>query len=222
MFPGRMLGTSIGQRRGVLPASPQATTSCCILRLGNPTGDKTKDPDWTKEEGQSGLPDEKGWACEDQLSKVLPRRLSGALRRKKGNGYLVPKTTTRVGEDADKGRGGRKTGGRKGPISPHDGGAHSRAPKRADGDGATSDGARSEGPNHPRGYGGQRTLETGSSGTKNDRQRDENQILLNQIGDSKDRPDLGQLEPVALWDQRWRRRGATVTSRDLARQISHD
>ena len=57
---------------------------------------------------------------------------------------------------------------------------------------------------------------------KNNRQRDENQTLLTQIGASKDRPDVSQSRPVALWDQRWRRKGATVTNRDLARQISHD
>ena len=148
--------------------------------------------------------------------------MSNTFGRKKGDGYLAPKTTAGVCEDADEGGRERKTGGLKGPISPQNGGAHARAPKRADGDGATSDGDGSEGPNPTRGCGRERTIETRIGGTKNNRQRDENQTLLAQIGASKDSPDVGQFRPVALWDQCWRRRGATVTNRNLARQISHD
>ena len=67
-------------------------------------------------------------------------------------------------------------------------------------------------------------IATGVGGTENGSQRSEDQTILAQIGATKDRADVGQLEPVALWDQRWKGRGATVTNRDfkLARQILHD
>ena len=126
---GRMLGSSVGQRRGILRASPPTTTSCCILRLGNPARGKAKDPDRAKEKSQSGLQDQKRRARQNQLWTLLPRRVSNTCGRTKDDGHLASETTARVCEDADNGRGERKTGGRKGPISPQNGGAHARTPK---------------------------------------------------------------------------------------------
>ena len=166
-----MLGAQIGQGRCILSARPAATASCCVIRMVSPgelprMGEK--DLDRTKERTRTkGVPSKERRACENRFSAVFPGRMSNPSGGKEENRDLASETPANVCEDADDGRGGRKTSGRDGTTPPRNGGTHARAPKGANGSGATSDRTGSEKLARSRSNGSERTITTRVGGTEN-------------------------------------------------------